>query len=190
MMAIQIVDSQYLLRLLREKAGTSAAFLDAYRRATAYRLSPACGQFFEAYFHRRVEDVRNDLVSIKDICWSKRNQEEGLSQLNAANMYWVPSTQNYPRVDSALLCSRTLYVFQLTIQSKKEYDATKLDEEFVSRVRQNLDFDNTVVYFVVPKRTNFDPPGDTTSVTFKTFEIDLTSLESTAISLQSLFNSL
>jgi hypothetical protein len=65
MMAVQIVDSQYLLQLLREKAGTSAVFLEAYRRSRTYRLSSACRQFFEASFHRRVDDTSNNLVSIK-----------------------------------------------------------------------------------------------------------------------------
>jgi hypothetical protein len=82
----------------------------------------------------------------------------------------------------------TLYDFQLTIQSEKEYDILKLDEEFVSIVRKQLDFDYNMVYFVVLKITDFDPPSDNAYVTFKSHQIDFTSLESTAISLQSLFN--
>jgi hypothetical protein len=61
----------------------------------------------------------------------------------------------------------------------------------VASVRKNkLAFGQTVVYFVVPRGTNFRCPQDTRDVKFLTREIDTTDLTTVRTSLEGLFSDL
>jgi hypothetical protein len=114
-----------------------------------------------------------------------------LKQLDAEGLYWVPSTQNFPLVDSALVHKNKLYVFQMTTkESKDEYNANTLRGGFASRVKGMVAFSETVVYFVVPRGTNFRCPQATPDVKFLTHEIDTTDLTTVETSVRSLFSGL
>jgi hypothetical protein len=86
----------------------------------------------------------------------------------------------------------TLYVFQMTIQDTKQYNATSLEIEFASVVRQKVAFDRTVVCFVIPKGTNFKLPARQfkTDPVYRADEIDMTNLDSIDESLVQLFRTL
>jgi hypothetical protein len=186
--SFQVVDSLYLLRRLREKLGTGA-FLHAYRLSEQNNMSTAAGVHFESVVHRRVQDMAGSLKI--GYCQSVGTGDEGLEQLNAEDLYWVPSTQNFPLVESALVHNRKLFVFQMTImESKDKYCAKTLQEGFVSKVRKKLAFVETVVFFVVPRGRMFRLPTDTPDVKFLTHEIDTTDLTTIEMSLKGLFGRL
>lgn len=191
MLAYQVVDSPYLLDRLCDIVG-AGPFLEAYQLSLSRGLGSSQGVFFEYLFHERVRNIMKQLDSVKNVCWSEGTGADGLRMLNATNLYWKPSISNFKAVDAALIDKGTLYAFQMTIQDTKQYNATSLEIEFVSVVREKVAFDRTVVCFVHPKGVNFKLPARQlkTGPVYRADEFDMTNLNTIDESLVQLFRTL
>jgi hypothetical protein len=188
MLAYQVVDSPYLLDRLCDMVG-AGPFLEAFQLSLSRGLTSSRGVFFKYLVHERIRKIMNHIHSIHDVCWSEGSRADGLRMLNETNLYWKPSISNFKAVDAALIDKGTLYVFQMTTQDTKQYNATSLEIEFASVVRQKVAFDRTVVCFVIPKGTNFQLPARQfeTDPVYRADEIDMTNLDSIDESLVQLF---
>jgi hypothetical protein len=191
MSVYQVVDSPYLLERLSQELG-SGPFRKAYGLSRSVNLGVVEGIFFELTFHKHVQEIKDKLRVVADVCWSKGTGAQGLEELDKRNLYWIPSTSNFKAVDSAIVVDSALYVFQMTKQSSKEYAGASLEREFVSVVRKKIDISRTVVVFISPRGTNFrcGQPETLPGGAYEAREVDMTSGETIDQSLRRLFDEL
>jgi hypothetical protein len=201
MVAYQVVDSKYVLNLLCRKLDMDK-FLETYKFMSDNRVRSSQGVFFELAIHKCVEknkppQVNNEpFDNVHDVCWSEGTSwVEDVKTFVRPNVYWIPNTANFPVIDAAIVCNRTLYAFQMTIQAMHGFDAKKFQKRFLDVVRAKEAFigliDNVIVYFVVPADTGFVPPTTSpTGITFRTHHADMASVASPSESMRALFNSL
>lgn len=152
--AIQLVDSQFLLRLLKKDAST-AQIREAYQLAHVIDLASVRGGLFEELMHRWFETTKP-----RPITTSRRSSgtgREGVSQLDTANMYWVPSVSNFANIDAAFVCGETLVCLQYTVGQTHSFSADRFKSDLIAPLvaQRRLSFKCIEIYFVVPTGTSF-----------------------------------
>jgi hypothetical protein len=174
MHAYQIVDSVYALNKLTAKVSVSSS-LDSYRLCLLLGMKSGAGSFFERLIHRVVADLEKkkkekkkkkgevEKLPVNEFCWSIGKAKESVKQLAKTGVYWIPSVANFASIDSALVHGHTLYLFQMTIADKHDFNVASFRNAFAGVVmntfRANGDEINEskmVLYVVVPMGSNFN----------------------------------
>jgi hypothetical protein len=213
MCALQIVDSEYVLDHLRRRHDVGG-ILGAFKEAVT--LSPnrtLQGCYFELLIHQFIEkshnlsstDAPSTLPPVNEVVWSNESTWDGdLLKLSRSNQYWIPRTQNFRNVDSALVNNGTLYSFQITIKSSHSFTESTFRKDFET-VRERLQFSDAIHYFLHPHDTAFNfpdilkPPGTRSQhqgtsreaslpIKFKSLAVDVTSIETLTRSMMALFH--
>jgi hypothetical protein len=161
MMAYQRVDSRYAFQLI-------CTLIEMRRFYTAYRLAETselrAGQvvFFAHIVHRWAEHskTRNEIRCFNEVCWSSGTIKECVDELSSENVYWIPSTQSFPAIDSALVHNHTLYVFQITISDTHTFDPATFNSIFFDKVRVKFRLHRVVLLFVHPQGVAFRLPSE------------------------------
>jgi hypothetical protein len=163
MNAYQVVDSDYALNMLT-KTMSVQSFVKSYKFCLELGMRSGAGNFFERIIHRTVADLQKEgKPPLKDVCWSSGNSKESLKQLNKTGVYWIPSVSNFASIDSALVHDHTLYLFQMTIADRHDFNVVSFRRAFADRVmntfRENGDKINEskmVLFVVVPRGSGFN----------------------------------
>jgi hypothetical protein len=170
MRAYQVVDSRYALQRLYA-AITMGPFLEAYSLTRVNEIGTGQGVFFEHIIHQFAKKTTTNntesdpIQSFTSVCFSSGTNRTCVEQLSSPNVYWVPSNHNFPNIDSALVHNSILYAFQMTISETHKFDQATFKSSFVNKVREKVEHDRVVVYFLHPRGVNFtlpdqpSPPG-------------------------------
>lgn len=159
MMAYQMVDSRYALKKLCTMV-EMGRFFSAYSLAKSSKLAAGQGVFFEHVVHQWAEKNKesSEIQTFKKVCWSSGTNEQCIEELSSPNLYWIPSHQNFPTIDSALVHNNTLYAFQMTISETHKFEQATFEGNFVDKVRKIFTLDRVVVLFLHPDSTDFTLP--------------------------------
>ena len=177
MTAIQIVDSQYVLTLLKTSLGVES-YLNGYNLSVQSSMDGSMtGMYFERVVHSWFKNMAGTKSIVTTVCEPVGTKKESTKELTHENMYWIPSVSNYANIDSALANNGTLFVFQMTIADTHSFNDRTFTTDFVdeinvksedsTKVTFNTEFLNHVnhddsdqsrdigvfVYFVVPAST-------------------------------------
>jgi hypothetical protein len=161
MLAYQTVDSRYAFQLICTLI-EMRRFFTAYRLAETSELRAGQGVFFEHIVHRWAESskTRNEIRCFHEVCWSSGTIKECVDELATENVYWIPSKQNFPAIDSALVHNHTLYVFHMTISDTHTFDRATFNSIFFDKVRVKFRLHRVVLLFVHPQEVAFRLPND------------------------------
>jgi hypothetical protein len=161
MRAYQRVDSRYALRRLCTEM-SMRPFFEAYRLAQTSRIGTGEGVFFEHLLHQWANNNKesNEIRSFSRVCWSTGTIGECVEQLSSPDVYWIPSKQNFPNIDSALVHNHTLFAFQMTISNTHKFDQLTFERNFVEKVRMTCPLHRVVLYFVHPQEVAFRIPNN------------------------------
>jgi hypothetical protein len=161
MLAYQTVDSRYAFQLICTLI-EMRRFYTAFRLAEPSKLRARQGVFFEHIVHRWAENSKtwNEIRCFHEVCWSSGTIKECVDELSSENIYWIPSTQNFPAIDSALVHNHTLYVFQMTISDTHTFDRATFNSIFFDKVRVKFRLHRVVLVFVHPQGVAFRLPND------------------------------
>jgi hypothetical protein len=161
MRAYQRVDSRYALKRLCTGLSMSP-FFDAYRLAQTIKVGTGEGVFFEHIVHQWAMNNKdsNEIRCFSRVYWSSGTVEESVEQLSTPDVYWIPSKQNFPNIDSALVHNHTLFAFQMTISSTHKFDRVTFERNFVENVRVKCQVHRVVLYFVHPLEVAFRIPNN------------------------------
>jgi hypothetical protein len=137
-------------------------FFEAHRLAQTSKIGTWEGVFFEHLLHQWANHNKesNEIRSFSRVCWSTGTIEECVEQLSSPDVYWIPSQQNFPNIDSALVHNHTLFAFQMTILNTHKFDRLTFDRNFVEKVRVTCPLDRVVLYFVHPQEMAFRIPNN------------------------------
>lgn len=185
MLALQVVDSEFVLSLLRSVVSVEIEALFA-----AYQLSgnsPAAkhaqGYYFEEIIHQWI--LLRKPHPVQKACWFAEGAKEVPQMLAESKLYWIPVVSNFPNIDSALVYDDTLYAFQFSVGGGHEFNDTTFRRGFVDVVRSNRAFQNVelavVVCFVTSVQV-FKAPS--TSFPTRTFCVDMTSVQTMATAIE------
>jgi hypothetical protein len=119
--ALQVIDSRYVLRMLRGRL-TDSEFYSAYLLAASVKLGSPSGGLFEEIMHRWFRQAKPG--PIERCVWSNGSSAEGVQELTSKNVYWIPSVCNFPNIDAAVVCGDTLECFHYTVSSYHVFDET------------------------------------------------------------------
>jgi hypothetical protein len=154
MAIIQLVDSEYALKKMREKIPLGK-FFDAYKLGVTIDGRAIQGLLFECIIHRWFATTLPS--GIKKICWSTGTGDEGVAQLVERDVYWVPSICNFPAIDSAVVIGDTIHALQITIRDDHPFTVHTFKTKFVDKVKATFkNLRSVVVYLVVPKGTEVE----------------------------------
>jgi hypothetical protein len=205
MAAMQVVDSEYVLLSLRRSNKLKLLDLMAtYCDLRLSRVRAPQGCLFALIIHQSITiEQKKDaerFPAVARVCWSKGTHDNGLGELVEPGVFWIPSKQNFPNIDSAIVCGTALYAFQMTISPKHSFDCSTFQAGFISKLKDRIVFQNVVVYFVhptavhvthpsLPKRQSIHLQGELREIPleYATHGVDMTSLESITASLLRLF---
>ena len=154
---VQRVDSIYVLNKLCQKVAIKEWF-SAYQLGVSIGDGTLQGVTFERCIH--VWFFQTKPPPIAAVCWSQGTSTAGISQLNSANVYRIPSTTNFSNIDSAVVIGSQLYALQITCQKKqKVFDGKTFMENFVEVVRagMKIQFTEVHVILVVPRGSRLRP---------------------------------
>jgi hypothetical protein len=153
MLSFLVVDSRFKLFDLANR-------VDVDKWVSAYDLvKSACHRniqvgFFAMAFHKWIQT--NGTVDTKktspiySVCMSEGKAAEGVGMLTKRNMYWIPSTENYSNIDSAIVIDNNLHVFQMTIKTNHKFNPTTFIANFALPVWEMLPFNAVFIHIVTP----------------------------------------
>jgi hypothetical protein len=153
--ALQIVDSQYFVRLLQNRIELEQ-YYNAYVHAKSVGLSSAAGCHFEELLHRVMQKHPKPIIGTIQ---STGTGAEGVQELSKYSWYWIPSIPNFANIDAALVLkkqdgSATIWCIQYTVAKEHSFNSKTFLLMFLRPVLKTLDLriDNVSVnlYFVVP----------------------------------------
>lgn len=83
---------------------------------------------------------------------------ESVKQLAARgkNIYWIPELPNFPNIDAAVVIGKVLYVIQYTKRSDHGFNEVTFWQNFVSVVREKIEFDAAHVYIALIDNVSSD----------------------------------
>jgi hypothetical protein len=206
MSALQIVDSGYVLRSLRDKRGLQD-FMTTYNELWTRNIRAPQGCIFELILHQVITDNQclpcdneGRFPVINNVVWSQGTQVESVEMLTDPGVLWIPSKQNFPNIDSALVHNGTLYVFQMTVRDTHGFNESTFRSTFVSIVEATLPLTRAAVCFVHPRGTTVQTPRPAARqsarrakstrkvpVTYESHGVNMSSLQTIAASLRELF---
>jgi hypothetical protein len=189
MQALQVVDSEFVLNLLRSDVSLDIEILFA-----AYKLSgnsPAAkhaqGYYFEEVIHQWILIRKPHPVTTA--CRFAEGTKEVPQMLTERNLYWIPVVSNFPNIDSALVHEDTLYAFQFSVGGGHTFNESTFRRGFVDVVRSNRAFQNVELSVVVCFVTNtqaFKAPSS--SFPSRTFCVDMTSVQTMAAAIEGMMS--
>jgi hypothetical protein len=154
--ALQIVDSQYFVRLLQDRVELDQ-YYNAYVHAKNRGLSSAAGCHFEELLHRVFQYLPKP---IEGLVQSTGTGPEGVSELSKYSLYWIPSIPNFANIDAALALknadgSTTVWCIQYTVAKDHSFNGNTFLVKFLRPVLRalGLKLENVSfkIYFVVPQ---------------------------------------
>lgn len=151
------VDSQYMLRRLKDKLNTEEIF-SSYKKAELDGNKGAQANYFEEMMHS-VLCRDNCFVEIDASVRAQGSGVEGVKELTQKNQYWIPSVPNFVNIDSALVdANGIIWCFQFTIQSSHTFIKRRLGSKFLNHIPVDGCSNGLELVFVVPLGTNFNKP--------------------------------
>ena len=153
--AYQVVDSQFVARLLRDRVGLEN-YYNAYMESKEKGLASAAGCHFEELLHQLFYKRPSP---ISGILQSKGTGVEGVNQLSDFLVYWIPSVPNFANIDAALLTKDpndnvTVWCFQYTISAEHTFNPRTFRTKFLRPLLQTFklqsDCVSVKIAFVVP----------------------------------------
>ena len=153
--AYQVVDSQFVARLLRDRVGLEN-YYNAYMESKEKGLASAAGCHFEELVHQLFYKRPSP---ISGILQSKGTGVEGVNQLSDFLVYWIPSVPNSANIDAALLTKDpndnvTVWCFQYTISAEHTFNPRTFRTKFLRPLLQTFklqsDCVSVKIAFVVP----------------------------------------
>jgi hypothetical protein len=206
MSALQIVDSGYVLRNLRDKRGLQD-FVTTYNELWTRNIRAPQGCIFELILHQVITDNQclpsdneGRFPVITKVFWSQGTQVQSVAKLSDPGVLWIPSKQNFPNIDSALVHNGTLFVFQMTIRETHGFNESTFRSKFVSIVDRTLPLTRAIVCFVHPHDTTFQTPRSATRqsvrcgkskrkvpLAYESHGVNMSSLKTITASLMELF---
>jgi hypothetical protein len=206
MSALQIVDSGYVLRNLRDRRRLQD-FVTAYNELWTHNIRAPQGCIFELILHQVITDNQclpgddeGRFPIIDKVVWSQGTQGQSAEKLSDPNVLWIPSKQKFPDIDSVLVHNGTLFVFQMKIREKHGMDESTFLSKFVSIVDASLPLTRATVCFVHPHDAAFATSRSATRqsvrlaeskrkvpVTYESHGVNMSSLKSISDSLMELF---
>jgi hypothetical protein len=159
---LHVVDSAFVLDKLRCRL-TLKQLLDVYMFAKLINSRSAQGAFYEQYWHKWFSVKLPCGITVLE---SSGNWNESILQLVKDEQYWIPSKDNFPQIDAAIIRGHTLYALQYTVQpDKNPFDVEKFSTFFLVKVSSNMDanwacqsFKHVIIVYVVPLAVNFKVP--------------------------------
>jgi hypothetical protein len=131
MLAIQYIDSEYILNYLVQRLGMSV-FMDGFRQSIDVRDRTMQGLY---YYEKVVQSwwITNSaqIAGVDRVVRSTESGAESVCQLDAAGVYWIPSIPNFGDIDAAVVCNGTLHAFQYTIRRTRKFDGDKFVLNFL-----------------------------------------------------------
>jgi hypothetical protein len=163
--AVQIVDSQYYVRLLHDRVGLEE-YLIAYNHAMIRSLSSAAGCHFEELLHVLFQKRPKPISQVLQIVGTGA---EGVQQLQDYFVYWIPSIPNFANINAAIVIkglqgSATIWCLQYTVASTHAFNASTFRTQFLKPVCVKLGLaaatTSVKILFVVPSNviSNFQLP--------------------------------
>lgn len=208
MAAKQVVDSEFVLTSLRKKEKLEATdIMTTYHDLQTSNIRAPQGCLFELIIHQFItsnqslpENDAGRFPVIESVCWSEGTLEQSLDDLSGPGVFWIPSKQNFPNIDSALVHGTTLYAFQTTVSQRHAFNRSTFQAGFLGTLKYRLSFDRAVVYFLHPLDTTFSLPGrpsrqsvrlrsesSDVPIEFKAYGVNMGSFETLNVSLMRLF---
>jgi hypothetical protein len=206
MSALQIVDSGYVLRHLRDKRRLED-FITTFNELWTRNIRAPQGCIFELILHQVITDNQclpgddeGRFPVIDKVVWSKGPQGQSAEKLSDPNVLWIPSKQKFPDIDSVLVHYGTLFVFQMKIRENHGMDESAFLSKIVSIVDASLPLTRAIVCFVHPHDAAFETSRSATRqsvrlaeskrkvpVTYESHGVNMSSLKSISASLMELF---
>jgi hypothetical protein len=146
-------DSKFVLNLLRQQLALSK-YRHCYNEAIVIGSNLLQGVYYELYWHAWFEKLsKYGITAVRGLgSW-----EQSVDSLTKKNQYWFPEASNFPAIDAALVRGTMLYVFQYTVQSRKDDFNTELFmTHFLKPLVERKLFSvikNIVILYVIPPTT-------------------------------------
>jgi hypothetical protein len=156
MLAVQHIDSSFALSLLAGRIELQA-YTKGYNLSVSIGDRTMQGRFYETIMHRwftLAADKKSpfSIRGVQEVCFSQGSGRQGLAQLNKVDVYWVPSFDNFPNIDAALVHAGTLHCFQYTISIKHKFTRATF-KTFVKAVCDGISsggITRVLVHFISP----------------------------------------
>jgi hypothetical protein len=149
------VDSKFVMKLLEKRGGLAhfrLAYIDGIDVLDDPRLAVSA---YEAYWHTWFQlQCPNGIIYFRDVGKNR--------PLATRNEYWVPGSKQFPNIDAALVCNKTLYTFQYTVQKakKKDFDIPSFSNTVVFPLLKTVpDIKSVCILYVTPPRSDFKEPN-------------------------------
>ena len=112
--------------------------------------------------------------------------QEGVSELNEYDLYWIPSVPNFVNIDSAIVRqSGNAWLFQFTTAKNHSYIKRRLSTRFFNNIAiDGLVLGQKTIIFVVPKGTSFTPPDVGNECLVRVDTVDCTSMDTVVADLK------
>jgi hypothetical protein len=156
---VQYIGTPYLLRLIRSKI-TLKKTMEGLHFAENSGIQALYGWHFELFGHKVFMESSGHRRRRR--CHSFKYKEgegtgnQSVKQLDASNVYWMPSTSNFANIDAAIALNKILYCIQYTVSSSHSFNChtfadflEALPPEFRRALRK------VIVVFVVPSDMTF-----------------------------------
>jgi hypothetical protein len=178
--ATQIVDSQFILGLLRNKI-SAQEYLNAYKKAMILNRKAVAGHLFEELMHSIYCSTQHNSPAVQGSHQATGTGHEGVKQLLDKCVYWIPSTVNFAVIDAAFIdTSGNIWCVQYTVSSQHSFSGSTLRSKFLKRIPQSAGAvtsdDSCTILFVVPKGVEFANP-DTDPFPNRIIYVDCTNME-------------
>ncbi len=188
--ATQIVDSQFILGLLRDKI-LEEEYLNAYKKAMVLNRKAVAGHLFEELMHSIYSSTRHNSPAVQGSHQATGTGHEGVNQLLEMCVYWIPSTVNFAVIDAALIDALgKIWCVQYTVSSQHSFNGSLLRSKFLRRIPQSAGAvttdDSCTILFVVPKGVEFADP-DTAPFSNRTFYVDCANMETVRRDVPNIF---
>ena len=154
MIALQIVDSQYILEILIDKLDMDK-FLSSYNEANVLNVSAIQGYYFEFIIHKYFTGKKCRGISV---CFAAGSSIiEDVKMFKETNMYWIPGIKNFPVIDSAVVIDNVLHAFQMTVSlNHKKFDKAKFKKTLLVPVMKMQEVSKVIIYLVTPNDVHPD----------------------------------
>jgi hypothetical protein len=111
--------------------------------------------FFESVIHQWLASKVPS--PIKTVCWSHSTRCERVPEPACRNAHWIPYSNNFSAIDSAIVIGKTLYVLKITVCSDNPFPFETFQSTFVHPVMVMFSNVSSVrIHLVVPSETDFD----------------------------------
>jgi hypothetical protein len=170
MRADQYVDSAFAMNRFAEDASIDV-LAKGYRYSIGVSNRSLQGLYYEMVIHQWfTKEAIRCLDGIGQVCWSKGNGAQGVTELNQVGIYWIPSIPNFANIDAAVVLGNTLHALQYTVKDTHDFKNDSF-EKFLTGVWMNIQgIHRAQVHFVSPSTNWIGPGKEGTPSTIFTYE--------------------